>query len=350
MNTTATVWLGSTIACAQCHNHKYDPFSQRDYYRLLAFFDNGEYEVLGKPGSDHWIQEPTLDLPSPEQTAARDALTAELATLNATLATPGAEVDAGQAPWEAAQLAASSAWTTLMPSQARAGAAALAAQPDGSVLASGLHAGRDEYQIEVVLPAGRTTALRIEALPDASLPKGGPGRDHYGNFVLSGFAADRLGESGEATRLTFNDVKTDDRSGGDVKALIQLTPRPSYLSEDTSGWAIDATRDDTRVPRQIVFVCGKPLELDRPARLLVTLSFDSGNVGQAIGRFRLSATGSSTPLDAVGVRARTRHALERGARRPVARTAQGHRGRVSRPGAGPETGARSDCGHRSRVA
>ena len=113
VNTTATVWLGSTIACAQCHNHKYDPFSQRDYYRLLAFFDNGEYEVLGKPGSDHWIQEPSLDLPSPEQTAARDALTAELATLNATLTTPGAEVDAAQAPWEAAQLAASSAWTTL---------------------------------------------------------------------------------------------------------------------------------------------------------------------------------------------------------------------------------------------
>ena len=56
-------------------------------------------------------------------------------------------------------------------------------------------------------------------------------------------------------------------------------------------------------------VVGKPLELDRPARLLVTLSFDSGNVGQAIGRLRLSATGSSTPLDAVGVRARTRHGL-----------------------------------------
>ncbi len=63
-----------------------------------------------------------------------------------------------------------------------------------------------------------------------------------------------------------------------MKALIQLTPRP-YLSEDPDGWAIDATRDDTRVPRQIVFVRGKPLELDRPARMRVTLSFDSGNVG-----------------------------------------------------------------------
>ena len=42
VDTTATVWLGSTLACARCHNHKYDPFTQKDYYRLLAFFDNAE--------------------------------------------------------------------------------------------------------------------------------------------------------------------------------------------------------------------------------------------------------------------------------------------------------------------
>ncbi|MBK5296903.1 MAG: PSD1 domain-containing protein, partial [Vicinamibacteria bacterium] len=308
VNTTATVWLGSTIACAQCHNHKYDPFSQRDYYRLLAFFDNAEYTVFGKEGSDHWIQEATLDLPSPEQTARRDTLTAELTTLNATLKSPGAEIDAGQAPWEAAQQALLSAWTSLPLTRVHAGAATLAIQPDGSVLASGLHKGRDEYQVDVTLPAGRITGLRLEALPDPSLPKGGPGRDHYGNFVLAGFAADRLDDVGNPTRLTFNDVKTDDGNAADVKALIQLTPRP-YLAEDPSGWAIDATRDDTRVPRQIVFVCGKPLELERPTRLLVTLSFDSGNVGQAIGRFRLSTTSSDQPLDVVGIRARTRRLL-----------------------------------------
>ena len=57
VNTTGTVWLGTTIGCAQCHNHKYDPFSQRDYYRMLAFFDNGQYSVFGQPGGDHWIQE-----------------------------------------------------------------------------------------------------------------------------------------------------------------------------------------------------------------------------------------------------------------------------------------------------
>lgn len=45
VNTTAAVWLGTTLACAQCHNHKYDPFTQEDYYRLLAIFNNGAVET-----------------------------------------------------------------------------------------------------------------------------------------------------------------------------------------------------------------------------------------------------------------------------------------------------------------
>ena len=45
VNTTATVWLGTTLGCAQCHDHKYDPFTQKDYYRMMAFFQNADYEV-----------------------------------------------------------------------------------------------------------------------------------------------------------------------------------------------------------------------------------------------------------------------------------------------------------------
>ena len=59
-NTTATVWLGSTLACAQCHNHKYDPFTQKDYFRLLAFFANatstaGRSATAPATSSRRWI-------------------------------------------------------------------------------------------------------------------------------------------------------------------------------------------------------------------------------------------------------------------------------------------------------
>jgi hypothetical protein len=49
INTTGTVWLGLTIGCAQCHSHKYDPLTHREYYRLLAFFDNVDEVDAGGP-------------------------------------------------------------------------------------------------------------------------------------------------------------------------------------------------------------------------------------------------------------------------------------------------------------
>ena len=72
--TTAQVWLGTTLQCAQCHDHKYDPFTQKDYYRLFAFFDHTE--------------EPVLDLPTPRQQAERSRLQARMAELDKLLKSP----------------------------------------------------------------------------------------------------------------------------------------------------------------------------------------------------------------------------------------------------------------------
>src|SRR6476659_5753256 len=91
VSTTGTVWLGSTIACAQCHNHKYDPFSQRDFYRMLAFFDNGDYSVFGEQGGDHYIAEPELDLPTSDQAAQRKVLQAQLDDLKAQMSAASPE-------------------------------------------------------------------------------------------------------------------------------------------------------------------------------------------------------------------------------------------------------------------
>ncbi len=106
VNTTATVWLGTTMICAQCHNHKYDPFTQRDYYRLFAFFNNTPAETVSKLGAAREFVGPTLALPAtPEQEErrvqverVRDDVRRELAKLVATFAS-------GQAAWEKQQLA-----------------------------------------------------------------------------------------------------------------------------------------------------------------------------------------------------------------------------------------------------
>ena len=134
----------STIACAQCHNHKYDPFSQRDYYRLLAFFDNVEYTVIGQQGGDHWIQEPTLDLPTPEQEkkrerARRRAEDAQRAAQR--IPTPRSTPRSPRGSRRCARPRGT--WTPLDARQRRTPTTAtLTMQDDGSVLASGQHPGR----------------------------------------------------------------------------------------------------------------------------------------------------------------------------------------------------------------
>ncbi len=63
VNTTATAFLGTTLECAQCHDHKYDPFSQTEYYQLFAFFNNTPIEVTLSKGTQYEFDGPTMELP-----------------------------------------------------------------------------------------------------------------------------------------------------------------------------------------------------------------------------------------------------------------------------------------------
>jgi hypothetical protein len=307
VNTTGTVWLGTTIACAQCHNHKYDPFSQRDFYRLLAFYDNVQYSVFGQPGGDHWIQEASLDITTPDQEVKRSKIVSELKDLNSQLTSPSPDLDRAQAEWEKDVSQTASQWTVLRPISAHADKATLLVRDDGSVLASGVHAGVDRYVVDLPLAEGAITGVRLEALPDASLPKGGPGRDYYGNFVLTGFHLTLDDGHGE-TPVTFSNAASDDQNGGDVTDLLK-PPERTYARDVAPGWSIDATRDVTRLPRQAVFVPATPIAATAGTHARLTLAFDGGAVGQALGCFRVSVTTTSTPLKAVSIRAKTRALL-----------------------------------------
>ncbi|HKH68470.1 MAG TPA: DUF1549 domain-containing protein, partial [Reyranella sp.] len=312
VNTTGAVWLGSTIACAQCHNHKYDPFSQRDYYRLLAFFDNGDYTVMGQQGSDHWIAEPELDLPTPEQAAKRTTLQAELDRLKAQLETPGAEIDAAQGEWEGSMRAADSGWTPLDPQVLRSThGTVLSRQPDASILASGPAPTTESYRVRATTRLSRITGIRLEVLPDPTLPQGGPGRDYYGNFVLTGFTVTAVpAAGGRETSVAIAQGRADDSFGS--SELRDLLMKPAEEKGDLpSGWAIDATRDETRLRRQAVFTPSVALTYPGGAALTVTLSFHGTAVSQALGRFRLSVTDDEEPLRVVSIRAKTRAAIER---------------------------------------
>ncbi len=303
VNTTATVWLGSTLGCAQCHNHKYDPFSQKDYYRMMAFFTNTEYETRVFGDGTRFF-EATMDVPTPEQEATRKTIQAEVDRLNERLATQTPALDRAQVLWERAMRAEPSLrWTVLAPTRlAATGGVVLTPSHDGSVVASGPNPGEAIYTIEGSAALPRITAIRLEALPDPSLPKGGPGRDIYGNFQLNGLEVEA------DPPLSFAAIKADDSAGG---ASLD-TFFPKVLSRDAyapRGWRIDASREDTRRPRQIVFTLDRPLITAAGAKLTIRMKHVGNAVGQAIGRFRLSVTSSSTPQRVVEITAALRPVL-----------------------------------------
>src|SRR5205823_2849615 len=97
VSTTSTVFLGLTVACAQCHDHKYDPISQKEFYQLYAFFNNvPENGLDGAKGN----AAPLLKTPSKLQQEQLDKIDAALAKLEKELKAALPEVDAAQAEWE----------------------------------------------------------------------------------------------------------------------------------------------------------------------------------------------------------------------------------------------------------
>ncbi|HEV3486678.1 MAG TPA: DUF1549 domain-containing protein, partial [Vicinamibacterales bacterium] len=120
VNTTATVWLGSTLACAQCHNHKYDPFSQKDYFRMMAFFTNSAYEVRAL-GDGTKFFETMMDVPTPEQEAKRKVLQADIDRINEKLRTHTSALAQAQRLWEVSMRnEPRRRWRVLTPSRATA--------------------------------------------------------------------------------------------------------------------------------------------------------------------------------------------------------------------------------------
>jgi mono/diheme cytochrome c family protein len=158
VNTTMAVWMGTTIACAQCHDHKYDPLSQADFFRLFAFFNNTQ-------DADRGDESPVLAVESAERKALRIDLKAKIDRLDETLSTPTPATDASLAAWRKG-FETDLAWQILKPTAVESREAGAGKILDDGSTRIGSN-GKADLTMWVIADApSKLAAIRVEVLPD----------------------------------------------------------------------------------------------------------------------------------------------------------------------------------------
>ncbi|MHA3770628.1 DUF1549 and DUF1553 domain-containing protein [Verrucomicrobiota bacterium sgz303538] len=269
VSTVMQTFVSTTVQCARCHNHKFDPISQRDYYALQAVFsgvDRANRRYDPDPVVHRKRRELGTRLAKVEQGDKAFLLSAavqdEVALWEKSIA--------GESIWKCADVETFGA----------SSGAPLTRQDDGSLLAGGTRPERDTFTVTVAPAQPAVTAVRLEILPDKSLPKLGPGRADNGNLHLSEFQLLVL-TPGAAT----------------VQEIPLATPTADFNQDgwtiahaldrnEKTAWGIFPKVSEAHVA---VFPLKQKLTVSDGTKLIFVLKQLHGG-GHVIGRFRVSLT------------------------------------------------------------
>ncbi len=308
VNTTGAVWLGTTLECSQCHDHKFDPITMLDYYRLLAFFNNTELEADRtdpKTPSSIQFKGPYLELMNAERNTQRAGLQTQLKDSEQRLAERQAELDTSLVAWsqslaDANAVAPQSHTLEVVDFQSTGTTDSFRKLDDGSILLVGDDPpDKDVYRLRVRGSLTDVRAIRLEALLHDSLPGMGPGRGdpQRRNFVLNDFAVELISSADSATdarsqaapvRLQFKSAQASfSQAKWDVAGAVDEHMK--------SGWAIAPEFDRSH---WATFVLSQPLDLASDGELRFTLTQQFGQA-RTLGCLRLLAITGNVDAPAV---------------------------------------------------
>jgi mono/diheme cytochrome c family protein len=290
VDTTSTVWLGLTMGCSRCHDHKYDPFTQKDYYSLYGYFNNiEEVGSVDRGGNAN----PVIKMPTPEQNARRDEIQKQIAALEEQLRQEPDLSEPARLAWEKSlkhkveETGLKPRWKPLVPNQVEStGAAETQTLADFSVFVTGANPEKDNYRITAPVETSSITALRVEAIPHPDFTNGGFARSDSGNFVLTNIKIVLHPPNGEPIPLKIASAVADFEQGGHPV-------RQAFDDQSETGWAVYS--DDMKTERQAVFTFDQPTNIEPGTTIEITLEHQSRHKFHNLGRFRLSVTSESQP-------------------------------------------------------
>jgi hypothetical protein len=281
VTTTMSTFASATVHCSRCHDHKFDPIPQEDYYSLQAVFagvDRAE-RVFDADPKIHSLRQVLLKQ--------RRSLERKDSVLMASLLNPAMQDEV--AAWEKSVATNVVSWTVLEPeSFESSNGTVFARQPDNSLLAHGTRPEKDTYIITAHTELKEITAVRLEVLSDESLPKKGPGRQDNGNLHLSEFKVlAGAGCGGEPASALLQQPTADfNQQGWTIEHAIDGKEKTAWGIYPQVGKRHHAVFEFRENPG---FNCGTALTF--------VLEQDHGG-GHLIGRCRFSVTTAPRPVRA----------------------------------------------------
>jgi hypothetical protein len=288
--------LGLTIQCAQCHNHKFDPLTQAEYYRLFAFLNN-----------DH---EANIAVYTPAEQMRRAEVLRDIHALETDLRHRHPDWRKRMHAWEDTVRGNEPTWTVVQPAVAEesTGGQKYLPLPDGSFLAQGYAPTKHTVRMKIKTDVQNITAFRLELLNDPNLPLGGPGRSIHGTGALTEFKVEAAPANDPSKKQWVKFVKAtadvnppekpldaiyDDKSG---KRRVTGPAAFAIDGKNETAWGTEVGPGRSNQPRKAVFLAEKPIVFPKGTVLTFHLTQNHGgwnsddNQNHNLGRLRLSIT------------------------------------------------------------
>jgi hypothetical protein len=314
VNTTMAVWMGTTMACAQCHTHKYDPISQEEYFQMFAILNNTADE-------DRKDEKPYVSLYTEAQEKEQAELKASLVLLKHELKAELSDVahQERRRQWEK-DLKAGAGWQVLRPAPDDMTAnskAAFTIDANGAIVVGDNGAPRDHYTINSAMPSGvsTVTGFKLEVLP---LENPGSSESMINqHWVLNELDVRLINPKDEvAAEIVEEEADTEETEEAEEEEKekkkipkLKLTNASAtfeqkwYVAKDVidgntgdrfTGWAVKGNLDAVN---EAVFELVKPVQVPEGAKLQFKFYHNFPN--KKIKRFRLSVTTLEKPMPAV---------------------------------------------------